>query len=174
MPAIATPDAHIMPARMSSNVPPHAPSTRTGRMFASGAMPAMPMPLFVLAAIWPATNRPWKKLIRGSPHSPVTSRLRRADSGRARCRRARVGIGDEVVAGQDAAGEVRMRQDAGIDDRDRDAVRARLQRPRGFDVDPRDACRAATIAPSTADRSARRRARAPHRIGVLHLGVRSG
>ena len=70
-PAICTPEAHSMPSRMSSNVPPHLPSARTGRIFAPVVRPAMPMPLLVLAAICPATKSPWKKLSSAGPHSPL-------------------------------------------------------------------------------------------------------
>jgi len=44
-------------------------------------------------------------------------------------------IVDEVVAGQDAAGEVGVRKDAGVDDRDDDRARAGRDVPRGLRVD---------------------------------------
>jgi hypothetical protein len=47
-----------MPAAMSSKDPPVSPSALTARMLASGATPAMPMPLSVSAAAMPATCVP--------------------------------------------------------------------------------------------------------------------
>ena len=49
-----------MPAATSVEAPlPSAPSTRTGMIFAAGAVPATPIPLFVTAAAIPATCVPW-------------------------------------------------------------------------------------------------------------------
>jgi hypothetical protein len=48
-----------MPAAMSSNEPPSSSSTLTGSTRASGATPAMPVPLPVAAAAIPATCVPW-------------------------------------------------------------------------------------------------------------------
>ena len=59
--------------------------------------------------------------------APVAFVARIRDRGR--CRRARGRVGDEVVAGQHASGEVGVRQDAGVDHRDGHAGGARLQRP---------------------------------------------
>ena len=77
-PATGTPAAHSMPSRMSSKVPPHFPSARTGSILAFQSRPAMPTPLSELAAMRPLTNVPWKKLGSAgapSPHSlsPVPS-----------------------------------------------------------------------------------------------------
>src|ERR1700681_2358402 len=72
-PATATPAAHRTPAVMSSNVPPHLPSTRTGRILAFQLRPAIPAPLLVLAAMMPLTNVPCHELASPgtpSPHSP--------------------------------------------------------------------------------------------------------
>ena len=47
--------AQRTPAAISSNEPPSAPRTFTASSFASGAVPAMPVPLFVVAAAMPET-----------------------------------------------------------------------------------------------------------------------
>ena len=49
-----------MPAAMLDQVPPFvALSTLTGMILTLGAMPAMPCPLFIAAAMMPATCVPW-------------------------------------------------------------------------------------------------------------------
>ena len=91
-PAMGTPDAHSMPSSTSSNVPPHAPSVRTGRICTPPARPAMPTPLFVFAAMRPATKSPWKKLSYVAPHSPsLQSPSSRGFGSRALPSRARDG-----------------------------------------------------------------------------------
>src|SRR6185295_9645233 len=67
-PPTGMPTAHMTPAVMSSNVPPHLPSTRTGTIFAFQLSPAIPAPLLVLAAIMPLTNVPCHEL--DSPGTP--------------------------------------------------------------------------------------------------------
>src|SRR5690606_27772849 len=62
------PLAHTMPIAMSQSVPPHRPITRTGWIFASGATPAMPIPLLRAAATMPATWVPCHELAFGSLH----------------------------------------------------------------------------------------------------------
>ncbi len=64
---------HWMARLMSSVTPaPSAPSTRAMTRRASGATPAMPVPLSVLAAAMPATTVPWPSLSRAVPsrHEP--------------------------------------------------------------------------------------------------------
>ena len=124
-PSICTPDAHSMPSRTSSNVPPHWPSTRTGRMSTPPATPAMPTPLLVLAAIMPRHEQAVEEAAvvtrRAIAVAPVAlvARVRIARVAVARA----IGVGDEVVAGQHAPDEVGVRQDAGVDHRDGHVVR---------------------------------------------------
>src|SRR5262245_41023762 len=61
-PLVGRPAAHSIPAMMSESVPPHLPSTRTGRMRVFHASPATPMPLFVEAPIRPETRVPCHEL----------------------------------------------------------------------------------------------------------------
>src|SRR5690349_14664704 len=55
-PATLPPEAQMMASAMSESCPPQGPSTRTGRILACGAMPAIPSPLLLAAAaMMPAT-----------------------------------------------------------------------------------------------------------------------
>lgn len=58
IPGTSPPEAQVMAAATSDIVPPHLPSARTGRIRASGAMPAIPLALFGTAAASPATCVP--------------------------------------------------------------------------------------------------------------------
>ncbi len=61
-PSTCRPAAQRMPSRMSESVPPHLPSTRTGRICAPQLIPAIPVELFVLAARMPAVRVPCQEL----------------------------------------------------------------------------------------------------------------
>ena len=73
---------------MSSLVPlPSAPRTRTGKIMASGAVPATPIPLSVAAAAMPAVCVPWpfsscgpagQSLLPATKSLPATSLLFRS------------------------------------------------------------------------------------------------
>src|SRR5262245_34251362 len=68
MPDTLTPQAHTIASAMSDVRPPQRPSTRSGTTFAPNATPATPLPLFVTAAIVPATCVPCQlELNAGSP-----------------------------------------------------------------------------------------------------------
>ena len=128
-----------MPSSTSSNVPPHRPSVRTGRMLTLPATPAMPMPLLVFARDQARDEKAVEEAAVRRAALAVAPVAFIARIGIARIAVAgATGIGDEVVAGQHAADQVGVRQDAGIDHRDRDARGTRLQRPRRLDVDAGD------------------------------------
>ena len=61
-PGTAMPAAQRMPAMMSLSVPPHLPSTRTGRISVFQPVPAMPSALFVSAPIRLDTRVPCQEL----------------------------------------------------------------------------------------------------------------
>src|SRR4051812_14984993 len=61
-PLTCKPAAQRMPARMSLSMPPHLPSTRTGRMNEFQLSPATPAPLLVSAPIIPDTRVPCQLL----------------------------------------------------------------------------------------------------------------
>src|SRR4249919_1077217 len=61
-PSTMPPDAHTTASEMSLNWPPQWPSTRIGNSCASPAIPAMPTPLLVTAAMVPATCVPCQLL----------------------------------------------------------------------------------------------------------------
>ena len=54
-PGTRPPDAQITPAATSDEKPPFQLRARMGKMLAAGAIPEIPSPLFVLAAMIPAT-----------------------------------------------------------------------------------------------------------------------
>src|SRR5262245_61183917 len=62
VPETDRPAAQRMPARMSLSVPPHLPSTRTGRTNEFQDMPVMPAELFDRAPIIPETRVPCHEL----------------------------------------------------------------------------------------------------------------
>ena len=111
-PATGTPAAHSTPATMSSNVPPHLPSTRTGRIFAFQLRPAMPTPLLVFAAMRPLTNVPCQAaglarravaaFVVGGPVARIGGIVVATVAVVGHCR-----VADEVVTGQYASGELR-------------------------------------------------------------------
>ena len=120
-PLTLPPDAHTTASAMSAVEPPQRPSTRTGWRSAFGATPTTPLALPVLAAIVPArwvpchdefraalSNPHWPKVFQ-SPGSLASSVAPTAVVGGG-------GRRDEVVPGEDLAGEVRVRRDAGVDD----------------------------------------------------------
>src|SRR5580658_2191581 len=57
------PAAHMMAAARSDTRPEHTPTARTGNSIASGATPAMPIPLLVSAPMTPATLVPCQELV---------------------------------------------------------------------------------------------------------------
>src|SRR5687768_12069392 len=65
-PGTDKPPAQRMPARMSPSVPPHLPSTRTGRMKEFQDRPDTPAVLLVSAATMPATRVPCQELAASS------------------------------------------------------------------------------------------------------------
>src|SRR5256885_920060 len=65
-----------MPAMMSRSVPPHLPSTRTGKSHALQVMPAMPTPLLLTAPRMPETRVPCQELLAVVP--PLHSGLLRS------------------------------------------------------------------------------------------------
>src|SRR5579871_2468983 len=56
------PAAHNIPMMMSESLPPHLPSTRTGRICPCQVMPAMPVALLVSAPRMPAVRVPCQEL----------------------------------------------------------------------------------------------------------------
>src|SRR5688500_13110145 len=80
-PDTVPPEAHTMASAMSEVLPPHWASARIGWIFASAAMPAMPLPLLVDAPMVPATCVPCQLELRSCggtglpaesvPQSPV-------------------------------------------------------------------------------------------------------
>ncbi|ABA52704.1 ribonuclease E [Burkholderia pseudomallei MSHR1043] len=65
-PATGMPAAQRIASAMSLVVPPHLPSTRTGRILPYQLTPAMPMPLFAAAPMMPATCVPCQLLFDGA------------------------------------------------------------------------------------------------------------
>src|SRR5690349_371 len=61
-PITATPPAHSIEVMMSESRPPHLPRARTGRICGPQVIPAMPIPLLVLAPRIPATRVPCQEL----------------------------------------------------------------------------------------------------------------
>ena len=80
-PGTVMPAAQRMPAMMSLSVPPHLPSTRTGRISVFQPVPATPSALFVSAAIRLETRVPCHELAHVDPaegaRRDVERRLRR-------------------------------------------------------------------------------------------------
>ncbi len=100
--------AHRTPLAMSSKEPLPSSSTFTGMIYASGATPAMPMPLLVAAAAMPATWVPWLSEGWATPSGPFQSPL------------PQDGLHvDERGSGHQLALQVGMAEvDAGVDDGD--------------------------------------------------------
>src|SRR5512135_1149995 len=61
-PGTGSPADHLIASAMSDSDPPHLPSARTGCTRTFHAMPAMPMPLFAVAAATPAMCVPCQLL----------------------------------------------------------------------------------------------------------------
>ena len=176
-PAICTPDAHSMPSKTSSSVPPHSPSTRTGRIREKRSMPDIPIPLFTSARHDPRDEgavpraRMTREPAAGAVLDPVAFVARGRVARAAVARKARVR--DEVIARKDPVREIGMRQDAGVDQRDRRAGRGRLQLqvPRRLDVDAVQRIRERPLVSEERIVRYELREAPPHRIGVLHRRI---
>ena len=119
-PGTGSPAAHATPSRMSESSPPHFPSTRTGRIFAAQSMPATPLAVVRVRGddagdavpcheLGFDVALPWKSGIASVGRvDPVAGIATHPDRDR-RHRWPLSRIADEIVARQDAAGQIRMR-----------------------------------------------------------------
>ena len=176
-PAIGTPDAHSMPSKTSSKVPPHAPSVRTGRMLRVAVDAGDADAVVGVRGDQSGDERAVPEAGRAGtpPHSPsslpvaLVARIRVAAVAVARV----VGIGDEVVAGRGS----RPTRSGAAGCRCRSPRRVTTGEPRAAGPTPAEA-----LMPATGSKSAHclriqrivrdgPRILAQHRVGVLDARI---